>query len=779
LAPRQIVVMVPDLQPYEAAIRAVFDQVPPSDPRHIPYTIADLGPRGRDPLLLALDWLLRAPEPRCTASELRELLAVPALARRFRIAEEELPRLEAWWTGGGLRWGLDAAHRAGLGLPEAGEGNTWRFAVDRLLLGYASGDAAPFDGIEPYAEVGGLEAALAGGLALLFEQLQQWWHDAPQPRRPAEWAERLRALLAALFMPGDEHDRTVLATLETALQRWLDDCARADFDDTVPLAVARAGWLDALDEPSLSQRFTGGGVTFCTLMPMRAIPFEVVCLLGMNEGDYPRRRPRQDFDLMAQPGQRRPGDRAGRDDDRYLMLEALLSARRLLYVSWTGRSVRDNSEQPPSVLVGELRDYLDAGFGEHLAERLTTEHPLQPFSRRYFEPGAAERGWITYMREWREAHDAPAAPLPEAVPVFDPAPLLPLTAARLAAFLKQPVRQHFRERLGVQFDAPAHAPADEEAFELDGLQTSRLVDHLLGVAQSSVSSSVSTSVGAASAAIAPPLAQAARRLQGEGVLPLGPAGDWTRDQLLNTAAPMHAAWTAWLQACPEESPPLPLRCEHGSLRVDDWLGGARLGPDGPQHGALQARRLVEQDGETLHPQALIDTWVLALLAGAGGLALTGRLIGMDAQVQWTPPPTDEAREHLAALLDGWLAGLQQPLPVACRTALRWLAKDDLEAAALVYDGANHRPGEGDEPCLARTWPTFDTMADSGAFEAWAEQLYGALRRWVGGLVWSPLAGGDAQEDPCRSGFSRDSSLAASASRLKPLLQEPQPPQGPA
>jgi exodeoxyribonuclease V gamma subunit len=49
----------------------------------------------------------------------------------------------------------------------------------------------------------------------------------------------------------------------------------------------------------------------------------------------------------------RPGDRSRREDDRYLLLEALLSARDQLYISWVGRSIRDNSERPASVLIGQ------------------------------------------------------------------------------------------------------------------------------------------------------------------------------------------------------------------------------------------------------------------------------------------------------------------------------------------------------------------------------------------------------------------------------------------
>ncbi|MCO6063209.1 exodeoxyribonuclease V subunit gamma, partial [Pseudomonas sp. MOB-449] len=73
-----------------------------------------------------------------------------------------------------------------------------------------------------------------------------------------------------------------------------------------------------------------------------------------------------------------------------------------------GRSIRDNSERPPSVLVGQLRDHLGnawtlAGEGD-LLHALTTEHPLQPFSRRYFGDDPA---LFSYAREWAALHGQP------------------------------------------------------------------------------------------------------------------------------------------------------------------------------------------------------------------------------------------------------------------------------------------------------------------------------------------------------------------------------------
>ncbi|WP_150322595.1 exodeoxyribonuclease V subunit gamma, partial [Enterobacter hormaechei] len=59
------------------------------------------------------------------------------------------------------------------------------------------------------------------------------------------------------------------------------------------------------------------------------------------------------------------GDRSRRDDDRYLFLEALISAQSKLYISYIGRSIQDNSERFPSVLVQELVDYI--GQSHYLA----------------------------------------------------------------------------------------------------------------------------------------------------------------------------------------------------------------------------------------------------------------------------------------------------------------------------------------------------------------------------------------------------------------------------
>ena len=274
LQPREIVVMVPDIARFAPAVRAVFGQPGRGDARFIPFDIADLAERGNNPLLIALEWLLRLPQQRCRLSELRDLLDVPALAQRFGLQAGDLPQLNQWMEGAGIRWGLNAAQRAEQGLAACGDQNSWLFGLRRMLLGYAVGEPGPIAGalvdataIEPYAEIGGLEASIAGSLAALVDSLQQWSALAAIPATPTDWAARGLLLLSSMIAPTDERERLTVAALQASLAGWLAACETAGFDQPVPLAVAREAWLAGIDEPALSRRFKSGGVTFCTLLP--------------------------------------------------------------------------------------------------------------------------------------------------------------------------------------------------------------------------------------------------------------------------------------------------------------------------------------------------------------------------------------------------------------------------------------------------------------------------------------------------------------------------------
>jgi len=738
LRPRDVVVMVPDIDVFTAAIHAVFGQHRRSDPRHIPFEIGDVNDRSVNPLLVALEWLLRLPQQRCRQSEVRDLLDVPALAARFGLTVDDLPTLGLWIEGAGVRWGLDREHRAGLGLAPAGEQNAWIFGIRRMLLGYASGNGASFDGIEPYGEVGGLDAALAGSLAQLVEALLYWRAQLSVPRTPAAWAGQARLLLSSFFDAKEEGDRLTLNQLNDTLNKWLETCDGAGFDEEVPLAVLREAWLGALDEPSLEHQFVSGGVTFCTLMPMRAVPFRVVCLLGMNDGDFPRRASRADFDLLALPGMARPGDRSRRDDDRYLMLEAVLAARDKLYISWVGRNVRDNSEQPPSVLVSQLCDYLRAGWALDLSAR-TTEHALQPFSRRYFE----QDGLLTYAAEWRAAHATadPAAPAPPGVlPARAPADELPpyeleagfrLKLSMLAAFLRQPVRYFFRQRLGVIFGDAAMVGEDEEPFALDGLDRYQLEDAMLD--DSGGQERLDE--------VRPGLEARAEKLQREGLLPIGLIGERKRDELVEALVPVR---TAWLTLCTQYrniAPKLALHLPLAGITLEDWIDQLRSG-ETDTAWLLQMSSKVLEKGGAVRGDKLIPMWLRQLGAAAQGHPVTGFLVARDAIVIMSPLGQQEAHQTLEDLVRIWRDGMNRPLPTACKTALALVAGHDPRP---VYDGGFELSGEVEDLCLARLWPEYAALREQPDHEDVSRALYQPLADWLASSITvAPIDGEEEQ-----------------------------------
>ena len=715
LRPRDVVVMVPDIDRFSPAIYAVFGQHGRREKRYIPFEIGDVRDRSVNPLLVSLEWLLRLPQQRCRQSEVRDLLDVPAVARRFGLVDDDLPVLGRWIEGAGVRWGLDQEHRNGLGLGMAGEQNAWIFGVRRMLLGYASGAGGSFGDIEPYPEVGGLDAALAGSLAQLVECLLNWRAGLETARTPVEWGVAAREMLSCFYAASSEEDRLTLAGLDEGLECWLETVEAAEFSEPVPLAVLREAWLNELDQPTLNHQFVSGGVTFCTLMPMRAVPFRVVCLLGMNDGDFPRRASQADFDLLALPGMARPGDRSRRDDDRYLMLEALLAARDKFYVSWVGRNVRDNSEQPPSVLVAQLRDYLTAGW-EMDVHSITTEHPLQPFSRKYFQEG----GLLTYAGEWRTAHGAQEADDGDTLPAYELEPDFVLKLGELASFLRQPARFFFRRRLGVVFADAAHVGDDEEPFGLDALERFQIEDHLLD----------DSGAPEAIDEVRATLATRAERLAREGVLPIGLMGRMWQEQLVESLAPVRTQWLRLGARFPETAPKFAISLDLDGVLLDDWIDRLRSSGEGSAWLMQISSKVLDRAGSP-RGDKLIAPWLRQLASAAAGNPVAGYLVARDAVLEMAPLAQAEALTVLRDLARLWRANLDSPLPVACRTALAHLAQGDPRA---TYDGGFELRGEVDDLCLARLWPDFDALKAAGGWPDLAEELYGPLARWMQGAV---------------------------------------------
>lgn len=767
LLPRDIVVMTPDIGAYAPHIEAVFGNLSSDDPRYIPFTVADHPGKKSVPLLRAIEKLLHLPDLPMTPRDFMDLLEVSAFQKRFGFTQADLPRILQWIRGAGISLGLNKEHRTLFGFPPDLDQNSWAFGLDRMLLGYAVGKNEAWNGIEPFDEIGGLDAHLVGRIAEVVERLEALWTKLQTPARPELWSLNLRSTARDFFEPMDSGERLILLRMDQVLDEWLENCTEAELDQELTLTVVRAFFLEKMTLGGMSQRFLAGMVNFGTLMPMRAIPFRVVCLLGMNDGDFPRSFPPLDFDMMAQKGMYRPGDRSKREDDRYLFLEALLSAREKLYLSHVGRDVRDNAERMPSVLVGQLRDYIDAGWHLEsgslepgLAAHLTTVHPLQPFGISYFtgpgsdhdpEPGSNPGASLfTYSHEWRTCLGHRAVHDPEP-PLSIPLPEQPLTLGVLAGFMKNPVKFFYTHFLGIRFDDIDLDSLDHEPFALDFLAPFGPGYALLeaGLRAGNAPELYPGDRGACGVETA--VVEEAERLTRTGQLPMAGFGTIAAKSLTDPVLAMLTRYDRLKERWPLSHDPREISLKfdiEGSPEswLEDWLNNLVTTDISAAHNdaltefsrtEFYPRNILGKNRKDLRLYPMVPLWIGHLAGCAMGMSLTSHLISPDTTFSFDPLDPEDAALTLMEIIKTFRRGFTRPLPATAKTGLAYVAalvdndQDKAKsAAAKAYqgDGYNSKGELGYDPYLQRTFPDFDALWQDGEnlFKDLAVTLYSPM-----------------------------------------------------
>ncbi|MCR3940095.1 MULTISPECIES: exodeoxyribonuclease V subunit gamma [Aeromonas] len=698
LTPKDVVVMMPDVNSYGPYIQAVFGKESGGARGRIPFAISDRAASQESPLLQSFLALLRLPNARFGAGELLAILEVPAVLRRFELDDDEFNQLRRWVQETGIRWGLDDGYPERFDLPRL-SGNSWLFGLRRMLLGFAMGDGEPVAGILPYADIEGQQGLALGKLAWFVDSLAEFLPRLQQAQPLPEWHACLNALLDRFYL-ADEDEERQLQLIRSQLTDWQAQLGEARFEQAISADLLQDYLGSVLGESRSSQRFLAGQVNFCTLMPMRSIPFRQVCLLGMNDGVYPRTLPPMGFDLMAVAGRR--GDRSRRDDDRYLFLEALLSAQQGLYISYQGFSAQDNSEKVPSVLLAELIDYVRQGFvlagdeelddessGRRLLAHLITRHPLTPYSPAYFHPEPGS-GLFTYAADW-----LPALSPERGAANFQSGelPLPPewgreqgLELAELLRFYRQPARYFLNRRLKVWFELEEAAIEDSEPFELDGLQHYQLKALLLDAHLTEGDSEIRR-----------------ERLQLTGLLPQGWFGSLLLEDLDGEMGKLAARLRPWVAANEADKQAVEIDIALAQGQLQGWID------------TQKGRALVVKPG-SFNGKDLLLAWIQHLCLSLS--SAPGDTLLFDAKQSLRLPrlAADEARPRLAALVALWTQGMKRPLPFFPSTAWEWLkgiekdpAKpEEADKAALArFNGGYMVTGEGQDVYVARCFPELD------------------------------------------------------------------------
>jgi exodeoxyribonuclease V gamma subunit len=384
LTPKDVVVMCPNIENYAPFIHAVFSQsfadIEASSPP-LPCSVADRNLKDADPTVAAFLELLNLPDARFEVNQILGWLRVPAIANKFDLADNDLSLIEQWLECANIHWGLNADHKTQWVDGAVTEHFTWHQGLKRLLLGFAYSDEETLLGDQLLLpDVEGANAVLLGKLINILEQLEDARSTLNRPRTPAGWQKYLIENIKLALMSNDREFERSNQHILKAINDFTEFANRGGMEDELlPLGVIRSVLENAFASPEQTgSQFMTGQITVCSLVPMRSIPFKVVALLGLNDGEFPRTRPPLGFDLMAHD-KPRLGDRSRRGDDRYLFLEAILSARQALYLSYQGYDVRNNEQRPPSLVLEELFDYLKGSFNfspEHDIKTIA----LQPFS---------------------------------------------------------------------------------------------------------------------------------------------------------------------------------------------------------------------------------------------------------------------------------------------------------------------------------------------------------------------------------------------------------------
>jgi exodeoxyribonuclease V gamma subunit len=739
LEPRDIVVMAPDIETYAPVIEAVFGAR--EGQAAIPYQVADRGVAVTHEVVDACIALLEVLPSRLGSGQVLDLLGHEPIRRRFGIDAEDLETCRGWVADSGIRWGMDAAHREREGQP-AFDGNTWRFGLERLLLGRAFGSEAGLyfgrlacDGME------GKESSLLGALASFAEALFEASKQCAAPRSVADWQRDLGPLLERMLLPAPEL-LYQLQALREALALLAERAAQAGFVAAIDLTTL-VGRLEQALGDVLSSRlgargFLAGGVTFCQLTPMRSIPFRVVCLVGLDDEAFPRNERALSFDLMAQS--RQLGDRSRRDDDRYLFLEALLSARERLLLSYVGQGVQDNEVRPPSVVVSELLDAVRRGFvlpgsgpdnsmDRPLADyeaRLVVRHPLQPFSPRYFRthaPGDPDARLFSYAAHYCEGARALTAPVAgvqrearqAAEGGFEPG--TELTIEQLERYLGHPARCYVQLQLGVYLGDDAVRLEEREPIELDALERWALGTDLLG-------QDLSDSAMAAVVA----------RERARGQLPLGTPGLLALQGQLPMARGLLAAGRELRAGSEPESRQVLL--EVAGVRLSGALAGLSAG--GRVH--VQYSKLGSTNQLALWLRHLVLNCALAELPTHDPRRtshLVARAEKGEAPVTFSLSGVEDARAELARLVELMVYARQGALPLfkgaspayaAARVVEGESAAAALEEARTAYAEAGFIP-DAEDPYVRQLYSSFEAVLSApepAAFEAVAMAVWGPL-----------------------------------------------------
>ena len=730
LAPHDVVIVSPRIAELAPHLEAEFSRTVQGTPNllgssdgtiTLPLVVADRGIHEMHPAAELLAALLALAGSRCSVDAMLAVAAHPLVQAHFHLDENDIATWRRCITQTNIRWGLDAdrRERAGLAVPEL-SAHSWRLGLERMLLGAVVSEGAPepvLGNVVPLLHGEAAEVTSLSPLVSIFRIIDALDLATTEPRSVTAWCDLLEEALADLA--GDDSDDLEIPLHEIDALRKATMSGDATVDVAVPFHDVKTLLTSRLTAAVGRQPLLTGAITATSMIPLRGVPFRVVCVAGFDEAALSSGE--NDSDDLA-TRQDLLGDTDPRLEVRRSLLDSLLAARDRVLITCTGMDVKNNATLPLVTPLAELVDFATRhgvppatrDGEEHSA--IEVFHPRHACSRANFEVGGV-------LPETHWSHDtaaqAAAAALGEQPVTTEatPAPIEPPAIIELdwlAEFLHNPLWPYVNKTLGITLwrddalEIPATLPLELEYRQQRDLREGYL-ERLLATDNRS---------GMADAWAA------AVRANGD-VPVLGYGGDVIdhiqqfSHALLDTAAALGTPL--------DESSPETVHLQLGDVTLAGPL--ERWFPEA--HSLVLVRPDAQDTGSRAFIRAKLRSVVHLLAARAAGLTVERAIIFSERE-KWSPGQTDKkgrtvdpvmkrqvilddaidadrARDLLAALVELYQQAALRPHGLFGKTSATLAESREAAAELFAAELANQGYARSHEAVIHGLTPDFDAV----------------------------------------------------------------------
>ncbi len=452
LAPHEILIVSPRISDLAPHLEAVFSRklTEGNCTIELPLVIADRGIREVSDGAELLIALLKLIGSRCSVDDMLAVATHRLVQSHYGLDDNAIEVWQRCIERTRIRWGIDGPRRRRDGLDQPGlAAHTWWQGLERMLLGILLPDGTPeaaLGGVVPLTGVDTADIESIAPLLSIVRVIDALDCLVNNDQSVGVWCDHFEQTLIQLI--GDEAEE-----LETVIYE-LDQLRRVATETKVPYHDIKTILITTLTAAVGHQPLRTGAITATSMIPLRAVPFRVICVAGFDEDVAETAA--SDHDNLVER-QQLLGDSDPRVNLRRGFLDCVVSAQDQLIITCTGMSVSTNATLP---LVTPLAEFIDF-IGRHGVplwdwngeqfSNVEVFHPRHACSQRNFRVNEI-RPDIIWSHDQKALHVATALGEPLHPIMAEPISAAPRTLielSSLSAFMCDPLWPFVRETLGI------------------------------------------------------------------------------------------------------------------------------------------------------------------------------------------------------------------------------------------------------------------------------------------------------------------------------------------